>query len=220
MSSAMPSVVSSRSPRRHWHRRRQARPSEIAVAALTAFSQNGYAATTMAEIAEAADITKGTIYLYFTNKEELFNALVRMHIADKLEAKIAALGEDEVDVLTAIRNYLDVITDMVLTEEAFALGRIITAEARNFPALQQFWQTQVLDRLLERITALMQQGIQQGVIAGIEPEAAARLCLAPALQVQVWRSNHEPDADVNPRAVLSHQREIILRGLQNGAGAG
>lgn len=205
--------------RRHWHRRRQARPHEIATAALAAFAESGYAATTMADIAERADITKGTIYLYFKNKEDLFNALVREHIADKLAAQIAQIGEDDVDVLTAVQNYVEMLCDMVLTDEAFALGRIITAEARNFPVLAQFWHTEVVEPLLARIRALMQRGAQQGIIGTVEPEAAAMLCLAPAMQALVWRSSFPGDDDFPPRAVLSHQRAIILQGLQSGLAA-
>jgi DNA-binding transcriptional regulator YbjK len=71
-------------PRKHrigWKRRKRARPIEILAAASTVFSLNGYSATRMADIATLAGITKGTIYLYFTSKEELFNAIkVRKYV--------------------------------------------------------------------------------------------------------------------------------------------
>src|SRR5580693_7911930 len=58
-------------------RRKAERPQEILEAALTEFSRNGYATTTLERIAERAGVTKGTIYVYFENKEHLFISMVR-----------------------------------------------------------------------------------------------------------------------------------------------
>src|SRR5215469_6194704 len=65
-------------PRVDARRRRKAeRPGEILEAAFTEFARNGYAATTLDQIAERAGVTKGTIYVYFENKEHLFISMVR-----------------------------------------------------------------------------------------------------------------------------------------------
>jgi AcrR family transcriptional regulator len=58
-----------------WHHRKRERPHEIRVAALVEFSLKGFNAVTMAAIAERAGTTKGTIYLYYRNKQDLFAAL-------------------------------------------------------------------------------------------------------------------------------------------------
>src|ERR1700758_2634915 len=58
-------------------RRKAERPQEILEAAFVEFSRNGYAATTLDQIAERAGVTKGTIYVYFENKEHLFISMVR-----------------------------------------------------------------------------------------------------------------------------------------------
>src|ERR1700681_110527 len=58
-------------------RRKAERPQEILEAAFTEFSRNGYATTTLDQIAERAGVTKGTIYVYFENKEHLFISMVR-----------------------------------------------------------------------------------------------------------------------------------------------
>src|SRR5213083_2247822 len=71
---------SSRAARPRWHRRKDARPDEILAAALEVFSDRGFAATKLEDIARRAGVTKGTIYLYFENKQALFKALVRQTI--------------------------------------------------------------------------------------------------------------------------------------------
>src|ERR1700719_1835696 len=58
-------------------RRKAERPHEILEAAFAEFSRNGYATTTLDQIAERAGVTKGTIYVYFENKEHLFISMVR-----------------------------------------------------------------------------------------------------------------------------------------------
>ena len=63
-----------------WTRRKLERPAEILDAALKVFAQKGFAAARMDDIAKDAGVTKGTIYLYFENKEAVFKSLVRESI--------------------------------------------------------------------------------------------------------------------------------------------
>src|SRR5471030_357608 len=71
-----------------WVRRKEARPQELLAAALDLFVERGYAATRLDDVAAQAGVSKGTLYLYFTNKEELFKAVVR-------ETVLPVLGEAE-----------------------------------------------------------------------------------------------------------------------------
>lgn len=58
-------------------RRRRERRTQILRAGKTVFSRQGYHATTMAEVAAAADLSYGTLYWYFASKEDLFDALMQ-----------------------------------------------------------------------------------------------------------------------------------------------
>jgi AcrR family transcriptional regulator len=69
---------------RSWQRRKQARPGEILEAALAVFAEKGFAAARMEDIAVRAGVTKGTIYLYFPSKEEVFKSLAREHVGQSL----------------------------------------------------------------------------------------------------------------------------------------
>jgi AcrR family transcriptional regulator len=73
--------------RRNWHRRKRERPAEIRAAALEILAEKGFAATRMIDIAERAGVTKGTLYLYFRNKQELLNSLTRPQTAASVEAE-------------------------------------------------------------------------------------------------------------------------------------
>ena len=67
-------------------RRKDARPAEIVEAALALFAERGFAATKLEDVAARAGIGKGTLYLYFSNKEELFRAVVRQGLLPNLKA--------------------------------------------------------------------------------------------------------------------------------------
>src|SRR5512134_1386215 len=69
-----------------WTRRKEARPSEITAAALEVFVERGFAATRLEDVAARAGVSKGTVYLYFTNKAELFKAVVRQALLPNLES--------------------------------------------------------------------------------------------------------------------------------------
>src|ERR1051325_5552060 len=87
----MPSDGRDRTPR--WRRRKDARPNEILEAALACFTERGFANTRLDDVARRAGVTKGTLYLYFRNKEELFEAVVRQSLVPYIEALEAAVGD-------------------------------------------------------------------------------------------------------------------------------
>src|SRR5690348_1202063 len=80
-------------PTTRWRRRKEARPAEILDAALTCFAERGFAATRLDDVAKRAGITKGTLYLYFPNKEEVFKAVVRQAIVANIARGEALVAE-------------------------------------------------------------------------------------------------------------------------------
>ncbi|NCS61615.1 MAG: TetR/AcrR family transcriptional regulator, partial [Rhodoferax sp.] len=64
-------------------RRKEARPGELLAAALDLFVEKGFAATRVEEVAQRAGVSKGTLFLYFPSKEDLFKAVVRENISGR-----------------------------------------------------------------------------------------------------------------------------------------
>src|SRR3954454_3358869 len=82
-------------PIARWRRRKEARPGEILDAALDCFAERGFAATRLEDVAARAGVTKGTAYLYFESKEDLFKAVVRAFVVptiEHIEAAVEAPG--------------------------------------------------------------------------------------------------------------------------------
>src|SRR5581483_6817786 len=129
-----------------WRRRKEDRPGEIIAAALACFAERGFAATRLDDVARRAGVTKGTLYLYFPNKEELFKALVRKELLPNIELLEAAAGPLPATVV--IERLLDLWAGHIAPSRVAVLPKLIIAEAGNFPDLAKFYLDEVIHRAL------------------------------------------------------------------------
>src|SRR6185295_1825244 len=108
-----PNPTAARQPR--FRRRRDARPAEIIEAALAVFVERGFAAARLDDIARRAGVTKGTLYLYFADKQALLRAVVETHVVPRVRAVQAALADDRrgaaAVLAAAIENWIRVLQD-------------------------------------------------------------------------------------------------------------
>lgn len=200
---------------KRWERRKDDRAAEILEAALVCFAENGFAATRMEDIAERARITKGTIYLYFESKEDLFKSLARQSIGAQIEtitAHVKAFDGNSADLL---RFVLGTVGHFVTTSDRVVLSKVLLAEAGKFPELAEFWRREVIDRGLGLFTAIIRRGQARGEFRAMPPEHAARLCIAPMLIIMIWRttfSRFDETPYDYPGLVQAHL-DTLLRGL-------
>ncbi len=129
-------------PRR---RRKEARPEEILSAALESFAARGFAATRIEDVAARAGISKGTLYLYFDGKEELFKAVVRQALLPNL-ARIEALAATFEGPSALLLERLLATIAGVINSRVGAIPKLVIAEAGNFPDLARFYLAEVVQR--------------------------------------------------------------------------
>jgi len=203
-------------PNKTWQRRKQARPHEILDAALTVFAEKGFSAARMEDIAAKAGVTKGTIYLYFQSKEEVFKSLARQHVADSLAAAAEEARRFEGSAFDFIRVFVGRCATMILTSEAIALPKIIIAESGNFPELAIFWRKEVIDKSMAMLSGVIAKGIARGEIRDMPPEYAARLCVAPMMLCLIWRTTfaQTDDTAFDYEAFMALHRDVLCRGLK------
>jgi AcrR family transcriptional regulator len=200
---------------KRWERRKENRAPEILEAALACFAQNGFAGTRMDDIAARAKITKGTIYLYFPSKEEVFKSLARSSIGaqmDMVQERVAAFDGKTADLL---RFVLATAGHFVTTSDRVVLPKVLLAEAGKFPELAEFWRREVIDRGLGVFKAIIARGQARSEFRDIEPEHAARLCIAPFLIVMFWRTTFArfDDAPYDYQGLIDTHLDMLLRGL-------
>lgn len=171
-----------------WTRRKEARAPEILEAALACFAEKGFAGTRMEDIAQRAGITKGTIYLYFKSKEELFKALARQSIGERIAAITQQLQTSDAPAAGQLRFVLTTLGHFASTSDRVVLPRVLLAEAGNFPELAEFWRKEIIDRGLGLFEMIVTRGIARGEFRDVAPGHAARLCVAPLLVLVLWRT--------------------------------
>jgi len=200
---------------KRWERRKDARAAEILEAALACFAEKGFADTRMDDIAMRARITKGTIYLYFENKEAVFKSLVRDSIGTTIDGVLDAARTFDGSARDLLVFVLTTMGRFLTTSDRVVLPKIVLAESGNFPELVRFYREEIIAKGLGVLTSVIARGIENGEFRAIEPDFAARLCVAPMLFIALWRTTfatleREPfDYDGFIRTHI----ETLLRGL-------
>jgi AcrR family transcriptional regulator len=202
-------------PSPRWRRRKQARPQEILDAALACFAEKGFAASRMDDIAERAGVTKGTIYLYFENKEAVFKALVRESIGAQISQVIESIRAYEGSSRDLLRNAVTMIAHFAATSDRVVLPKIIVAEAGNFPELARFYRDEIIDKGLGAMTSVIARGVARGEFRDVNPDHVARMMIAPILLSIFWRTTFAQfdAAPYDYQAFLRSHLDILLRGI-------
>jgi AcrR family transcriptional regulator len=197
-----------------WRRRKQARPGEILDAALACFAERGFAATRLDDVACRAGVTKGTLYLYFSNKEELFQAVVRQALVPNIERGEALLDDADEPAAQLLARLLRGWAELARSP-AGALPKIVVAEAGNFPDLARFYRKEVVDRGIALLRRVLEIGIARGEFRDVDIDSTVHCLVAPLLLTMLWRHSFarlDPGGP-DPDAVCDAHLHLLLSGL-------
>ena len=210
----MPAATKSKTEPR-WTRRKEARPEEITAAALDLFVERGYAATRLEDVATRAGVSKGTLYLYFANKEDLFKAVVREVLVARLAEFRSHIGTFKGSTMELIRIMLRAWWEQVGSTPISGIPKLILAEARNFPEIARFYLEEVVRPGQATLAALIRRGIERGEFRDVDPVQAVNLLTAPLMLICLWRNSLEPcSADhIDGPALLEAHLDLLERGL-------
>jgi AcrR family transcriptional regulator len=196
-------------------RRKEARPGEIRAAALALFAERGFSATRLEDVAQHAGIAKGTIYLYFATKEELFRAVVRQDLLPNLAALEAMATAHQGSAASLLGEILAGMLQRLDCDVA-VIPKLVLTEAGNFPTLARFYAEEVASRGRQLIAGVLTRGVERGEFRPLDIPAVVPLVVAPLLLLMLWRTSLAPHAvapPLDPAAVLKAHLELLLRGL-------
>jgi AcrR family transcriptional regulator len=186
-------------------KRRQA----ILDAALEEFAARGFAAARLDDMARRADVAKGTIYLYFRDKESLFQELVRAMLSP-LIAAIEAAALREIPIRALVELILNTfVSDIYETRRKDVLRLIITEGAR-FPELAEFYYREVIARVLPAVRERLRLAVAQGELAHDALARFPQLLVAPGLMALIWSGLFERFAPLDVRALMRAHLELLL----------
>ena len=205
----------SASMRARWRRRKDARPNEIVAAALAQFVERGFTATRLDDVARRAGITKGTLYLYFTDKDALFRAVVKEAVVPELARMEQIAREQSGSRAEAIRTVVDHWWKIVGESELCGIPKLVVAEAANFPDLARFFVQHVVRRGRQLFARLIRQGVRSGEFRACDVRYATRVLMSPVVFAAIWERSLKPfDSEpYSARRMLDLHLDIFLRGI-------
>ena len=218
MTSPCPLSQLANSVRAKRERRKQARPGELLAAALDLFVEKGYAATRVEEVAQRAGVSKGTLFLYFSSKEELFKAVVRENISGRFAEWGEELKVFEGSSEDLLRYCMTSWWERVGATKASGIPKLMLSEAANFPELVDFFQQEVVQPGNDLIQRILQRGVDRGELRPVDPVYGVYCILAPMVFLNMWKHGGGSCGDarvaLDPQQYIAAQLQTLLCGLR------
>jgi AcrR family transcriptional regulator len=196
-------------------RRKEARPDEILDAAMAEFAEHGYDAARLDRVAQRAGIAKGTIYLYFSSKEALFEAVAMRAIGPQLGAIGAQVQSFSGSTEEFIRGPFKQAQLRLLQSDARHLARIILTEGRNFPDLTEFFYREVVQQGLDTLRGVVARGVASGEFRQTGLDEYPQPLMAVTVLAMLWETllrRHGMQLDVE--RLLDTHLDVVLEGLR------
>lgn len=188
--------------------RRGARREAILAAALDEFSAQGFAAARLDDVAKRAGVAKGTIYLYFDDKETLFQELVR-GLLTPVVGSIEALRDADIPIRVLADRLVDLFVNEIFGSRRREVIHLMITEGRRFPKLAEFYHREVLSRVMAAMRMLLTRAAERGEV----PEAVAKfpqLLAAPGIVAVVWTGLFDKYEPLDVRAMMQAHVDLIF----------
>ena len=177
-----------------WTRRKNARPKELLSAALNAFVERGFAATKLEDVARMAGVSKGTLYLYYESKEELFMAVVRETIVPNIAQAEKIMTEFKGDTRDLFKELIANWYRQISSVDMAGICKLMFAEASNFPELAQFYHAEVIQRSESMMTQMLERGMKSGEFRELDLNVMPKIIIAPMVMLMLWNKSFCPFA--------------------------
>ncbi len=198
-----------------WKRRKEERPEEILDAALQLFTEKGFSATRMIDVAKQAGISKGTLYLYFESKEAIFTEVVQQRITPQLDQVESLVEHFEGTHEDLLKHLINGWWMGVACSSLSAIPKIIVSESGNFPKMAEYFTRNVVIRSRKLFTRVLERGMRKGEFRQLDAETVARLIIAPLVQATIWMHSLRPyDEETGTQNYLQQHIEFILNNLR------
>lgn len=203
-----------------FQRRKEDRPAEITEAAVAVFSEKGYAATRVDDVAKRAGVSKGLLYLYFKTKEELFKAVIRSFVEPRIDALRSSIAATDLSAEDYLRGpFLDFIRQ-VPKSPAKVIVRLMVAEGPRHPDLTAYYWEHVVSVGLDALRQLVRKGIDNGEFRASSLEQFPHLIVSPVLFSILYSIVFERHETLDTDRMLAAHVELIINGLRTGMPTG
>jgi AcrR family transcriptional regulator len=188
--------------------RSAARREAILTAALDEFSARGFEAARLDDVAKRAGVAKGTIYLYFRDKESLFQELIRTMLTP-LVGTIETLGAADMPITKLAEQIVELFVGEVFETRRKDVIRLMISEGRRFPKLAEFYYREVLSRIIAAVRAILRRAAARGEV----PQGLAdfpQIIVAPGLVAIIWSGLFERFEPLDVRKMMKAHVELLF----------
>ena len=185
------------------------RREAILAAALQEFSARGYAATRLDDVARRAKVAKGTIYLYFADKETLFQELIRSEISPVV-AGIEAASHADVPLRIFAEQMIEVFVREIFGTHRKDVIRLVIADGPRFPTLAEFYYREIIAHVEAAVRAMLQRAVERGELATDALARFPQLLVAPGIVAIIWNGLFDRFEPLDVRALMRAHFDLLF----------
>ena len=175
-------------------RRPEARPAEILAAALDLFTERGFKATRLEDVASRAGLSKAAIYLYFKDKTALLTALVQATVGANISLAGEMIVQHQGPVAPLLRQLLGFMAGRMQETRMPDLMKLVISESRAHPEIGRFYLDNVIGRGLPLFQSLIERGIASGEFRPVDPGLTVKCLWAPSSSAPSGKASSFPSA--------------------------
>lgn len=194
-----------------------ARRQAILDAALAVFAERGFEAARLDDVAGRAGVAKGTLYLYFKDKEALFEALIHSAIDPVLERLRTLVALPDLPLPQLLDALFSVFRTEVLGTERKLLIRLIIAEGPRFPAIAEFHYRNVVSRILPLVRKVAKRAAERGELPNDALARFPQLIAGPLLLAVIWDAMFAKIDPLDTAGFLRAYRDVLTAGSRRAA---
>jgi len=177
------------------------------------FTARGFDAASMNDIAAAASVSKGTLYVYFEDKEHLFVALIEREREKQKQGMYEALGDDP-DLAHALADFGTSLVKLITSEFALSAHRIVIGVAERMPDLgREFYERGPMQGA-QRLAAFLMRRAELGELAMADPALAAAqfvdLCQSTLMRPRLFNAVRKPPEEAEIARVVAAAVAMFL----------
>jgi AcrR family transcriptional regulator len=188
---------------------RAATRDAILSAALDEFSERGFAAARLDDVARRAGVAKGTIYVHFRDKESLFEELIRASLGP-VAAALAQAPMQDIPVRLFAQRLLEVFVREVLGTRRKDVLRLVLTEGQRFPQLAHIHYREIVNRALPAVRAVFKRAYERGELKSDALVRFPQLLVAPGLMAVIWDALFARFEPLDTAALLRAHLDLIL----------
>jgi AcrR family transcriptional regulator len=186
------------------------RREAILDAALDVFSAQGFAAARLDDVAAQAGVAKGTLYLHFRSKQDLFEQLVIHAVKPVLDSAGLLATDPDRPMRDVVASLHHLFRREVLGTRRKEILRLVLAEGPRFPAIAAFYHREVVTRGLGLIRRLAERGVARGEIRSDAIARFPHLVFAPLLLAVLWDGLFSQLEPLDVEGLLEAQRRLVF----------